>query len=170
MDFKQKIRSSKISRSPSVQSACKCSKTLSPHFRWLIWSPMGNWAVAPSIRCAQFTGQGLDLSALFRIRILPFTLMRNCGSVSYLSIWCGSGSYHPLLSRFGPSNSLKWPLCYTFSLWCGSGSCFSLWYGSGLSLQLWYGSGSSFPLWCGTSFSKWYESIRIRILNTVCQY
>jgi hypothetical protein len=45
-----------------------------------------------------------------------------CGSASR---WCGSGSYHLLFSRFGTSNSPKWPSkASTFSLRCGSGSCF----------------------------------------------
>ncbi len=75
-----------------------------------------------------------------------------CGSTSYLSIWCWSGSesYHSLFPRFGPSNGPKWPSkAFTFSHGCGCG--FGFWSGSGLCLSLWCGSVSvsSFPFWCG---------------------
>ncbi len=45
------------------------------------------------------------LFTLMRIRILPFTL-------------CGSGFYHLLFPRLGPTSATKWPA--TFSHWWGS--------------------------------------------------
>ncbi len=73
------------------------------------------------------------------------------GSVSYLSIWCGSGSYHSLYPRFGPSNASKWPSkASTFPPCCGSGSTTLLDANPDPDLYL----------------PKWYQSGRIWIHNT----
>jgi hypothetical protein len=84
------------------------------------------------------------------IRIL-FTLIRirsKCRSGS------GSGSYHSLSPRFGPSCAPNIHIYgFSFSLWYGYGSCSPFWccFRIRIQLSLWFSSGSSFSKWSGSA-------------------